>query len=48
MIIVDVRAHSEHVQIIRCGIKPGSVEKSRDVENETISFFKGVFPEEPF
>jgi hypothetical protein len=29
----------EHAQVIGCDIKLGSVDKSRDVENGTISFF---------
>jgi hypothetical protein len=28
MAIIDVGTHSEHVQVIRCDIKPGSVERS--------------------
>jgi hypothetical protein len=28
MAVIDVGAHSEHFQLIRCGLKPGSVEKS--------------------
>jgi hypothetical protein len=31
------RSSFEHVQVIRCDIKPGSVEKSRDVKNRMIS-----------
>jgi hypothetical protein len=26
MVILDAGAHSEHVQVIRCDIKPGSAE----------------------
>jgi hypothetical protein len=37
MVLIDIGAHSEHVQVIRCDINPGSVEKSGDVENGTIS-----------
>jgi hypothetical protein len=37
MVLVDNGAHSEHVQVIRCDIKPGSVSKTRDVESEPIS-----------
>jgi hypothetical protein len=37
MVLVDAESHSEHAQVMRCDIKPGSVEKSRDVENDTIS-----------
>jgi hypothetical protein len=32
MALVDTRALPEHVQVTRCDIKPGSVEKTRDVE----------------
>jgi hypothetical protein len=32
-ILVDAGAHSKHVQVIRWDIKPGSMEKSRDVES---------------
>jgi hypothetical protein len=32
MFLVDERAQSEHVQVIRCNIKPGSIERSRDVK----------------
>jgi hypothetical protein len=28
---IDAGAHSEHVQVIRCNIKPGSVERSTDL-----------------
>jgi hypothetical protein len=31
-ILVDVEILSEHVQVIRCDFKPGSVERSGDVE----------------
>jgi hypothetical protein len=34
---VDSRAHSEHVQVFRCDINPGLVERSRDVEDVTIT-----------
>jgi hypothetical protein len=34
---VNSRAHSEHVQLVRCDIKRESVEKFRDVQNEPIS-----------
>jgi hypothetical protein len=37
MVIVYLRYRSEHGQVIRCDIKPGTVERSRDVENRTIS-----------
>jgi hypothetical protein len=30
MVVVDVITHSEHVQVIRCDFKPGSVERSID------------------
>jgi hypothetical protein len=33
---VYLRAHSEHVQVIRSNIGPESVEKCRDVQNEPI------------
>jgi hypothetical protein len=36
MVLVDMKAHSEHVQVIRCDIKPGSVERSRGVKNGAI------------
>jgi hypothetical protein len=36
MIIVDVRVHPEHIQVIRSNIGPESVEKCRDVQNEPI------------
>jgi hypothetical protein len=39
---VDSGVHFEYIQVIVCDIKPGSVERSRDVENETIS--KGFIP----
>jgi hypothetical protein len=32
--MVDVGAHYGHAQIIRCDIKPGSVERSTDLETE--------------
>jgi hypothetical protein len=28
MAVIDAGAHSEHVQLIKCDVKPGSVEKS--------------------
>jgi hypothetical protein len=28
MIVIDVGAHSAHVQVIRCDFKPGSAERS--------------------
>jgi hypothetical protein len=37
MVLVDERAHSGHEKVIRCYIKQESVEKFRDVENQTIS-----------
>jgi hypothetical protein len=37
IVLVDGVTHSKHVQVIRCDIKPESVEKSRGVENEPIS-----------
>jgi hypothetical protein len=36
MILVDVGIHLQHVQIIRSNIRPESVEKCRDVQNEPI------------
>jgi hypothetical protein len=30
--LIDSVAHTEHVQVIRCDIKPGSVERSKHVE----------------
>jgi hypothetical protein len=36
---LDEAAHFENIQVISCDIKPESVEKCRDVENEPISFF---------
>jgi hypothetical protein len=36
MILVDVRIHLEHAQVIRSKIGPESVEKCRDVQNEPI------------
>jgi hypothetical protein len=33
MVLIDAGTRYEHVQIIRCDIKPGSAERSRDVEN---------------
>jgi hypothetical protein len=36
MILIDVRVFLEHVQVIRSNIGPESVEKCRDVHNETI------------
>jgi hypothetical protein len=37
MALVNSRARSGHVQVIRCDIKRESVEKFRDVQNEPIS-----------
>jgi hypothetical protein len=37
MVLVDSGTLSKHVQVIRCDIKPGLVERSSDVENEPIS-----------
>jgi hypothetical protein len=49
MILVDARAYFEHVQVIRCNIKPGSVKRFRDVENDTISAkIQRVYPCVPF
>jgi hypothetical protein len=36
MVLIDVRVPSEHVQVIRSNIRPESVEKCRDVQNEPI------------
>jgi hypothetical protein len=36
-ILVDATVHSEHGPLIRCDISPRSVERSRDIENGTIS-----------
>jgi hypothetical protein len=38
MVLLNLRAHSGHVQAIRCDIK--RVEKSRDAQNEPISMGK--------
>jgi hypothetical protein len=37
MILVDSRAQSGHMQVIRCDIKPRSVEKSIRSRNGTVS-----------
>jgi hypothetical protein len=37
MALINLRAHSEHIQVIRCDIKLESVEKFRDVQNEPVS-----------
>jgi hypothetical protein len=37
MALVNSRAHSEHIQVIRCDIKQESVEKLRDAQNEPSS-----------
>jgi hypothetical protein len=37
IVLVDAEFHFKHFQVIRCNIKTESVEKCRDVENETIS-----------
>jgi hypothetical protein len=34
MIFVEAAAYFEHVQVIKCDIKLGSIERSRDIENE--------------
>jgi hypothetical protein len=42
MFLVDVRAHFEHIQVIRSNIVSESIEKWRnvqDVQDEPISFF---------
>jgi hypothetical protein len=36
-VLVDAGAYFEQLQVIRCNIKLELVEKSRDVENDTIS-----------
>jgi hypothetical protein len=40
---VSAVVHFEHELLIGCDIKPESVEKSRDVENESISEKNGVY-----
>jgi hypothetical protein len=37
MVLADAIAHSGHVKVIRCNSKPGLIERSRVVENGTIS-----------
>jgi hypothetical protein len=37
MVLLNAGAHSEHIKVIRRNIKPGSAERSREVENEMIS-----------
>jgi hypothetical protein len=39
MVLVDLRAPFEHVQVIRSNVGSELVEKCRDVQNEPISFF---------
>jgi hypothetical protein len=34
MIVLDASVHSEHVQVIRCDFKPGSVERSIDLDKK--------------
>jgi hypothetical protein len=41
---LDTGVHSEHGRAIRCDIKPGSVERSEDVENEKM---RRVYPQAP-
>jgi hypothetical protein len=36
MILVDVRVPPEHLKLIRSNIRPESIEKCRDVQNESI------------
>jgi hypothetical protein len=36
MVLVDVRTHFEYIQVIICDIWPGSVKRSKDVENAII------------
>jgi hypothetical protein len=36
MVPVDGGVHFGHVQVIICDIKLGSLERSRDVKNETV------------
>jgi hypothetical protein len=36
MVVIDEDAHSEHVQVIRCDFRPGSVERSIDQDKEGI------------
>jgi hypothetical protein len=43
---VDVPVLHKHVQAIKCDIKLGSVERSGDVKNETISDeIQGIYPQ---
>jgi hypothetical protein len=44
MALVNSRAYSKHVQVIRSDIKRESVEKFRDVQNEPISGKKLRYP----
>jgi hypothetical protein len=37
MVPVDEGVRFEHAQVIRCDIKPGSVDRNRDVENAMVS-----------
>jgi hypothetical protein len=34
--VINTSTHSEHVQVIRCDFKPGSVERSIDLDEEGI------------
>jgi hypothetical protein len=36
MVVIDAGTNFEHVQVIRCEIKLGSFERSRDVKNKAI------------
>jgi hypothetical protein len=33
-VLIDVVVHSEHVKVIQCDFKPGSVERSIDLDKE--------------
>jgi hypothetical protein len=37
MVLIDRGAHSEHISVFGCDIKPGSVGRFRDVENGMVS-----------
>jgi hypothetical protein len=39
MVLVDAKGHSKQVQVIRCDIKPGSIERSIDLDQCEV--FKG-------
>jgi hypothetical protein len=52
MVLVDIKIPPEHVQVIRSNIRPESVEKCRDVQNNHIEPISGkklmVFPQTRF